>query len=133
MDNAGILTIYALTDTAEQGYMPAEKLVELCKCYYSDRVIGYNRAYAAMGADQRVDRLVRCYYTTLPEEGKYAILEDGKQYRITLKQQIGDDCDITLERLETNYDVLTDDTDTDDNTGDGDDPSEPANDSAETV
>jgi hypothetical protein len=129
MDNAGILTIYALTDTAEQGYMPAEKLVAICQCFYSDRVIGYNRAYAALGADQRVDRLVRCYYTTLPEEGKYVIPEDGKQYRITLKQQIGDDCDITLERLETNYDVLTDTDDTDDS----DDPSESTDDAQETI
>ena len=107
MDNAGLLTIYALVDTAENGYMPAEKLSELCRCYYSDRVIGYGRAYAALGADQRIDRLVRCYNTSVPETGKYVIPEDGKQYRITLMQVIGDDVDLTLERLETNYDVIT--------------------------
>jgi len=126
MDNAGLLTVYALTDTAEKGYMPAEKLVEVCKCFYSDRIIGYGRAYAALGADQRIDRLVRCHNTALPETGKYAILEDGKQYRITLKQQIGDDVDLTLERLETNYDVLT-------ASGNANDDIEPSGETEETV
>ena len=126
MDNAGLLTVYALTDTAAKGYMPAEKLVAVCTCFYSDRVIGYGRAYAALGADQRIDRLVRCYNTALPETGKYVILEDGKQYRITLKQVIGDDVDLTLERLETNYDVIA-------ASGNANDDIEPSGETEETV
>lgn len=104
--NSGTLKIYALRNIGEKGEMPVEKLVYLCDAYYSDRVIGYGRAYAALGADQRIDRLLRCYYTAIPIEGRYVIPEDGLQYRITLKQQIGDHLDLTLERLEENYDVL---------------------------
>jgi hypothetical protein len=104
--NSGKLKIYALESVSEKGAMPVEKLVYLCDAFYSDRVIGYGRAYAAMGADQRIDRLVRCYFTAVPVEARYVIPEDGLQYRITLKQQIGDHIDLTLERLEENYDVL---------------------------
>ena len=107
MRNAGILTIYALTNIAVSGSMPVEKLVKVSDAYYSERTIGVNRVYAALGADQQIDMLVRCFNTpTLPTNAEYVVLEDGLQYRITLKQKIdADTYDLTLVRLESNYDV----------------------------
>lgn len=112
MTSDGILTIYSLQNVAAKGLMPAEKLVALCTAFYSERVIGYNRAYAALGADQRIDALVRIYNTDMPDDGKYVILEDGNQYRIDLKQKIieKDAIDLTLVRLEANYDVAPEQT-----------------------
>lgn len=107
MRNAGILTIYSLTNTSAVGAMPIEKLVKVTDAFYEERTIGITRMYAAMGADQQIDMLVRCFHTpTLPTNAEYAILEDGLQYRITLKQKINADTfDLTLVRLENNYDV----------------------------
>lgn len=105
MRDAGILNIYSLENVAESGRMPTEKLVKICEAFYDERTVGVTRAYAAMSADQRIDLLVRCYNTTLPVNAEYAILEDGNQYRISLKQKQGDDVDLTLVRLEDYYDV----------------------------
>ena len=112
MRDAGILTFYSLENTAVNGLMPVEKLVEQGTAFYEERVIGYNRYYAALGADQQIDALVRCKNTTIPKQAKYAILEDGEQYRIELKQTIQgtDDIDLTLVKLEDYYEVLADST-----------------------
>lgn len=109
MKNAGILTIYSLTNVAPIGDMPTEKLVKICDAFYEERTIGITRVYAAMGADQQIDLLVRCFNTpTLSPAAEYVIPEDGLQYRITLKQKIdADTYDLTLVRLEANLDVQT--------------------------
>lgn len=105
MFDAGLLKIYSLTNINDPGMMPREKLVKICEAFYNERTVGVTRAYAAMSADQRIDMLVRCYNITLPVNAEYVVLEDGNQYRITLKQRQGDDVDLTLERLEDYYDV----------------------------
>lgn len=107
MRDSGILTIYSLTNTAEPGLMPVEKPVKICEAYYMEQTIGVTRAYAAMSANQQIDKLVRCFNTALSVNAEYAVLEGGDQYRITLKQVRGDDVDLTLERLEDYLDVST--------------------------
>lgn len=110
MRDAGLLTLYELTNTATAGLMPVEELVEVCTAYYYERTVGVTRAYSAMAANQRIDKLVRVYNTDVPVNAEYVILEDGLQYRISLKQQQGDHVDLTLERLEGFYDVATNET-----------------------
>lgn len=105
MRDAGKLKIYKLTNTAEAGLMPTEKLVEVCETYYDERRVGITRAYAALGAKQRIDSLVVAYNVNLPTDAEYCILEDGLQYQITLKQKENDNMVLTLERLEEFYDV----------------------------
>lgn len=105
MRDAGILTVYKLANVADPGLMPGEKLVKLCTAYYDERSVGVTRAYAALGAKQQIDALVVAYNVTLPPEAEYVILEDGYQYRISLKQKEGDNVVLTLERLEALYDV----------------------------
>lgn len=106
MFDAGILKTYSLENVSSPGMMPTEKLVPICAAFYNERTVGVTRAYAAMSADQRIDMLVRCYNTMLPVDAEYVILEDGNQYRITLKQKQGADVDLTLVRLEDYYDVI---------------------------
>lgn len=105
-----LLTLYTLTNVAEKGLKPSYKLSWLSTEFYGDRVIGYNRQYAALGADQRIDELVRIWRNNQVRANHYAVLEDGLQYRINFVQHLLDDdglevTDLTLVRLEENYDV----------------------------
>lgn len=103
--DSGMCSIYALENVAESGMMPREKLVKICNAYYNEQEIGITRAYNAIGVNQTIDYLIRCYNTVLPPNAEYAILEDRNQYRITLKQRYGDDVVLTLERLGDWYDI----------------------------
>lgn len=109
MRDMGILTLYNLDNIAAPGRMPEEKLVPVGIAYYAEKTVGYNRIYAAKGADERIDMVVRCYNTDIPHNAKYVILEDGEQYQITVKQNIVDEgaTDLTLVRVEGYYDVAT--------------------------
>jgi hypothetical protein len=108
MRDEGILTFYNLTNVALPGAKPKEKLQEIgIIAYYANKTIGFNRLYAAKGANYKLDKLVRAYATELPESAKYVILEDGRQYRIADMNAIVDEdaIDLSLERLSTNYEV----------------------------
>ena len=109
MRDTGLLTLYNLTNVASQGQMPTEKLVAVGTAYYAEKTIGYNRIYAARGANEQIDMVVRCYNTEVPYSAKYVILEDGVQYQISVKQKIVDEdaVDLTLVRVEEYYDVIT--------------------------
>lgn len=109
MREGGIVTLYALENTADPGFMPVEKLVEKSTAFYSKSTAGITRIYAAMGANREFDMVIRCWnMTELPPGVKYAIPEDGNQYRIDPAQPIYDEdaIDLTLVRLEDFYDVL---------------------------
>jgi SPP1 family predicted phage head-tail adaptor len=109
MRDAGILTLYNLTSTSAMGDAPVEKLVEVGTAFYAEKTVGYNRIYAARGANEQIDTVVRCYNTDVPYSAKYVILEDGEQYQISVKQKIVDEdaTDLTLVRLEDYYDVAS--------------------------
>lgn len=106
MNQVGILKLYSLQNTAEPGLRPKEQLVEIGRAYYEERILGVNRAYAAAAAQQRIDMVVRCFKTVLPVDAEYTVLEDGLQYRISLKQRRGLDVDLTLVRQEAMLDVI---------------------------
>ena len=105
MKPVGILSLYSLENTASPGRLPKEQLIRVGQAYYSERTVGVTRAYAAMSANQRIDKLVRCYKISIPVPAEYVVLEDGLQYRIALKQQHNMDVDLTLERLENLLDM----------------------------
>lgn len=115
MMDAGLIQICALTNTAAPGRMPQEKLVVEESWFYEDRVVGYNRLYAARGVNEQIDMLVRIWRSSTPKVGKFAVLsmsENDGQYRITNVQNLLDEfglkvTDITLQRLEEKYDVAT--------------------------
>jgi hypothetical protein len=109
IDIEGILTICTYANIAPSGAMPIEQLQPKCTAYYRKRTVGYNRLYAAMGASQQIDMLVRITYTELPAYGEqwYAVFEDGSQFRVSAVQEIVEEgcIDLTLVRLEALYDV----------------------------
>jgi len=109
MREGGILKLYSLKDVATPGFMPSEKLVYSCEYFFSRVTTGVTRRYAALGANRDYTAVVRCWNTllTLPENVRYAIDEDGTQYRIDIAEPIHDQdaIDLTLVRLEDFYDV----------------------------
>ena len=110
MRDMGLLTLYDLVTTSTSGDMPVEKLSSLGTAFYAEKTVGYNRIYAARGANEEIDMVVRCYNTDVPYSAKYVVLEDGNQYQISVKQKIVDEdaTDLTLVRLEDYYDVDSD-------------------------
>lgn len=110
MMDSGTCRIYTVTDAAENGEMPNPTLHEYGDYEWSfeDRMISYSRQYAAMGADQQIDRIIRIWRTPV-RIGDVVVIED-EQYRIDNVQPTLDDdslqvVDLTLRRLEENYDI----------------------------
>ena len=108
--DSGTCRIYTVTDAAENGEMPNPTLHEYGDYEWSfeDRMISYSRQYAAMGADQQIDRIIRIWRT--PVRIGDVVVIDGEQYRIDNVQPTLDDdslqvVDLTLRRLEENYDI----------------------------
>lgn len=106
MRDGGILTICTLGNDGENGFMPQERLIPIGTAFFAYRTIGVTRLYAALGASRDIEKLVRCWNTEFPYEGKYVIIDDI-QYRVDAVQQIveEDAADLTLVRLEDFYDV----------------------------
>ena len=110
MMDSGTCRIYTVTDAAENGEMPAPTLHEYgdYEWAFEDRMISYSRQYAAMGVDQQIDRIIRIWRTPV-RIGDVVVIE-GEQYRIDNVQPTLDDdslqvVDLTLRRLEENYDI----------------------------
>lgn len=114
MDREGILNICTLTNVATPGFMPVEKLQTVATAYYRKKTVGYNRMYAAMGANQEISLLVRCFNTGVPSytEQLYVVFpneEADNQFMVSSIQEIIEEgaIDLTLSRLEEYYDLDT--------------------------
>ncbi len=111
MMDAGVLSVCSLTNTAQAGAMPVERLTPVATAYFEERTVGYNRYFTAMGANEQVDLMVRSWRLPEARAGMYAVLsssENDGQYRIIQVQHLLDDdglkvTDLSLRRLETNY------------------------------
>ena len=129
MRDDGTLFICDLVNEAENGSMPKEVLQPLHKYWFESRTIGFTRFYTAHGVNQKIDRLVRIDRDMSVQIGQYAVLGNGEQFRITFVSH-GEDTnqrtkqvnsyyyrqpeivglpytELTLVRLENNYDVET--------------------------
>lgn len=113
MFDAGLLRVCKLQNTAPDGFMPRERLIAVADVFFGERVVGYNRFYAAAGANEQIDLLVRTWRLPCARIGMFAVLsqsENDGQYRITNVQHLLDDdglkvTDLTLSRIEELYDV----------------------------
>lgn len=126
MMDAGVVTICNLVNRAEEGDMPAD-ILEVATdgtgndlvYQFEERVVGYNRQYAAAGVGERVDMLIRIWRAPV-RIGQLAVLtdyegqenENGDQYRISNVQNVQNEnglkvTDLTLYRLDELYEVAT--------------------------
>ncbi len=108
----GTVRICSLANLASKGRMPVQTLITKSEGYYGERVVGFSRQYAAMGADQRVDKLIRIWRDETIVVQDYALLDGNaeEQYRIDNVQHLLDEdglkvTDLTLYRMGTNYAV----------------------------
>lgn len=115
MDREGILNICKVDNVSAPGFMPQEKLVTVATAYYRKRTVGYNRMYAAMGANQSISLLVRCFNTEVPsyDEQLYVVFpneQTDNQFMVSAIQEIVEEgaIDLTLSRMEEYYDLDTD-------------------------
>ena len=110
--DAGTLKICNLTNTAPRGTMPVEQLVPVSRHWFGNLTVGVTRLYAAMGANQQIDLLVRIRYDQSVTAGQYAVLGNGDQYRIDAVQQLVDDnglkaTNLTLSKVGDLFDVVS--------------------------
>ena len=123
MMDGGIATVCVLTNTAADGDMPVYQLVPVTRAYFAYRTVSYRRMYAAKGANEEIDLLIRIWRDPTVMTGQYVVLSqsvnDG-QYEIKMVQHTVDEdnlqvSDITLQKVDQLYDVLTEQTE--ENTG----------------
>lgn len=107
--NNGIVTIYKVTNGAQQGDMPKDVIEPKSKLRYEERKVGLNRFWIAKQAQVRVDNLIRVPRVESISTQDIAIPNDGKQYVIEQIQYLPEieppSMDLTLQRLETDYDI----------------------------
>lgn len=123
MLDSGKVTFCDLTDVSGAADMPKHVLKPVYPCMFENRIVGFNRRYAAMGVNQDISALIRIWRPPLREDrtpmvavGMYAVLEESEldgQYRVDVVQPLVNFdgiaiTEITLSKLETNYDILED-------------------------
>lgn len=107
--NDGIVTVYAVTDTAKPGYKPTPGLKKRIKLCYEERRVGIQRFFSGQQNQIKVERVLRCPATGQVSTQDIAITEAGQQYRIDLIQKVDGvyppSVDITLTHIQQKYEV----------------------------
>lgn len=86
--NDGVVTVYAVTDSAQPGYQPVEQLTEKIKLRYEEQRLGLQRYYDAMQNQIQVERVIRVPRAGQVTSQDVAETEDGRRYRIDLVQTV---------------------------------------------
>ena len=86
--NSGVVTVYAVTDSAQPGYQPVEQLTEKIKLRYEEQRLGIQRYYDAMQNQIQVERVIRVQRAGQITNQDVAETEDGRRYRIDLVQSV---------------------------------------------
>lgn len=121
MFDGGLANIYKIGNASAAGDTPKEGLTFYQSFYFEEKTIGMTRAYAAMQADSKIDRLISIWQDRLVTDQCVCVVLDGSQfddgievgvqYRIVrAEHKTNNDglriSDLTLERLDGGlYDV----------------------------
>ena len=112
--NDGLVQIFAVSNAAAPGRMPVEQLTPKIKLRYEERSLGLQRYYSGKQNQVEVERVIRTPRRREVSSQDVAVTEDGAQYRIDLMQPVKDtyppSMDLTLSRIDQNYDVSNLDT-----------------------
>lgn len=102
--NDGILTVYAVSDTAAAGRMPKKTLTEKVSLRYAEQRLGISRYYSAKQNQTEAERVVRVPRAETVTNRDIARTEDGTYYGIEMVQSVENvypqSLDITLSRTE---------------------------------
>lgn len=121
MFDGGLVKIYKIGNASNPGDTPVEGLTFYQSFYFEEKTIGMTRAYAAMQADSKIDRLISIWQDRSVTDQCVCVIFDGSkiednvevgiQYRITQAQHKTNNdglriSDLTLERLDGGlYDI----------------------------
>lgn len=109
--NNGLVRICSVENVAEEGKKPKLELKLKNTLRFRERTIGINRYYQALQANAKITKLIRCLRLETISTQDMAIIE-GLQYGIRLIQYpdniIPKVMDLTLERIESDYDLARD-------------------------
>lgn len=102
--NDGVLTVYAVSDTAAAGRMPKKTLTEKISLRYAEQRLGISRYYSAKQNQTEAERVVRVPRAETVTNRDIARTEDGTYYGIEMVQSVENvyppSLDITLSRTE---------------------------------
>lgn len=106
----GLLTVYEKVNIAEKGNKPTYSLKFKMALYFGFDVLGYNRYYTALQANNRIEAVVNVPMWENIDSLDIIVLEDGKQYTLSMVQRLIDEnglkyTKLSLERLGENYAV----------------------------
>lgn len=95
----GILSIYKTVDVSDPGMKPEIQLELKDQYYFGYDNIGITRYYTAMQANQQIAAVVN-----IPDWGDIStldicVLEDGKQYKIAMRQPTTDENGLRITKL----------------------------------
>lgn len=104
----GLLTVYLVTNAANPGAAPVEKLHRKVQLPYEERMIGVKRMYLAQQSEDRLDLLLRVPYRPgIAAQDVVIPTLDGKLYEIRTVQKVLDirppAMDLSLARLTADY------------------------------
>lgn len=110
MLDSGIVRICELVQLQPNGGMPSFRLETKFSVFYGERTVGVTRLYSALGANQKIDALIRVWENRDILVDMFAVMEDGSQFRISEIQHLKDDdglkvSDLTLEKVGSFYDI----------------------------
>ena len=88
--NDGVVTVYAVTDSAQPGYQPVEQLTPKITLRYEEQRLGIQRYYDAMQNQIQVERVIRVPRAGQITNQDVAETEDGRRYRIDPVQTVDD-------------------------------------------
>lgn len=114
MMDGGIVRVCTLENLAADGDMPSYSLRVASEAYFAFRTVSYRRLYAAKGANEQIDLLIRIWRDPTVERGQYAVLSDSVsdgQYEIQNVQHTVDEdnlqvSDLTLRKVDELYEVF---------------------------
>lgn len=110
MFNDGVVSIYAVTNIADPGSMPKDKLIVKHQgLRYKERTVGMGRYWTAMQVHARIDIVLRVLMHRDVSVQDVAVPTDGHQYKI-MQVQYPEDImpavmDLSLQRLEVAYEL----------------------------
>ena len=109
--NSGIVTIYAVEDSAAPGYRPAPKPTKKVALRYEERRLGISRLYQARQSQIELERVIRVPRRPDIHTQDLAKTEDGRLYRIDTVQSVSDvwppSLDLSLAKTEQIWEVGT--------------------------
>lgn len=109
--NDGIVGIYELTNINRNGEMPRKGLRLKERFFFGFDVLGLNRIYTALQANQQIEAVINIPgWNTLNAGKDIAVMEDGSQFLIqTVQPQLDEDglriTKLSLERMTQNYEL----------------------------